>query len=273
MRIRTIKPEWLSDELLAGCSDAARMLSVALILMADDHGRGRASVPTLVGEVWRYEVGRDDGAKAGEVYAKARRALDELSSVRFATLYEVNGQAYYEIRSWAKHQKIDRKGPPRIPAPSDDLRSFDESSTNPRRTVAEASIQDQGSGTGIGDQGGEGKPPAALGPKSSTKTWSSLADVMRKAIEAGARAAQMPTPIECSEPDHRAWTECARQALQLGEAKGADPRDVMRLAAEEAVLDMPRRAWKVRHLAEDFVALVSADHIERRAKARGGIAA
>jgi hypothetical protein len=46
-RIRTIKPEWLEDELLAAASDEARVLSVALILMADDYGRGRASLATI----------------------------------------------------------------------------------------------------------------------------------------------------------------------------------------------------------------------------------
>ena len=44
MRIRTIKPEWLEDERLALASPPARVMSVALICMADDFGRGRRAV-------------------------------------------------------------------------------------------------------------------------------------------------------------------------------------------------------------------------------------
>lgn len=116
-RIRTVKPEWLEDELLAAASDAARVLSVALLLIADDHGRGRASPATLATEAWRYEMERDDGANAPEVLAKASRALRELIEMRYVVLYEVNGQRYFEIRNWKKHQRVDRPSAPRVPAP------------------------------------------------------------------------------------------------------------------------------------------------------------
>jgi hypothetical protein len=46
-RIRSIKPEWLDDEKIAGASDEARVLSVALILMSDDYGRGRAALAAI----------------------------------------------------------------------------------------------------------------------------------------------------------------------------------------------------------------------------------
>lgn len=116
-RIRTVKPEWLEDELLAAASDAARLLSVALLLIADDHGRGRASPATLATEAWRYEMERDDGANAPEVLAKASRAFRELIDMRYAVLYEVNGQRYFEIRNWKKHQRVDRPSAPRVPPP------------------------------------------------------------------------------------------------------------------------------------------------------------
>jgi len=265
VRIRTVKPEWLSDERLASCSSDARVLSVALMLMADDEGRGRGSVPTIVADVWRFDLAKDDGANAAEVYGRARVALRELSGSGFVVLYEVSGQSYFQLPNFRKHQVINKPTPSKIPPPDATPVGLPEPSGS-----GEGGKGREGKGNG---REGKGEPPAALGPRSSTRTWSALADMMRKAVEAGARAAQMPIPIECSEPDHRAWTECARQALELAEAKGVDARDVMRLAAEEAVLDMPRRAWKVRHLAEDFVALVSAEHIERRAKARGSAAA
>lgn len=36
MRIRTLKPEWLTDEKMEALEDSARLLSAGLILLADD---------------------------------------------------------------------------------------------------------------------------------------------------------------------------------------------------------------------------------------------
>lgn len=113
-RIRSIKPEWLEDEKLAACSDGARLLSIGLILLADDHGRGRASTHYLSGQVWTY-TSRDP--------RKIAANLGELSAAGFALVYEVDGQAYYEIRTWHKHQRIDNAGKPRVPPPSNDSRN------------------------------------------------------------------------------------------------------------------------------------------------------
>lgn len=119
MRIRTIKPEWLEDEELAAASDEARVLSVALILMSDDHGRGRASIATIAAETWRYALERNDGADAPEVLAKASRALRELVDMGFVRLYSVRAQRYFEIHNWKKHQKVDKPSAPRVPAPEE----------------------------------------------------------------------------------------------------------------------------------------------------------
>ncbi len=119
MRIRTIKPEWLEDEELAAASDEARVLSVALILMSDDHGRGRASIATIAAETWRYALERNDGADAPEVLAKASRALRELVDMGFVMLYSVRAQRYFEIHNWKKHQKVDKTSAPRVPAPEE----------------------------------------------------------------------------------------------------------------------------------------------------------
>lgn len=143
-RIRTIKPEWLEDELLAAASDEARVLSVALILMADDHGRGRASTAAIATGAWRYQLEQDDGAHAPEVLARASRALRELHAMRFVTLYEVDRQRYFEIRNWSKHQRVDRPSKPRVPAPpqaenAQESRTHEvatEPSRGPRETLA-----------------------------------------------------------------------------------------------------------------------------------------
>ena len=93
MRIRTIKPEWLDDERLATCSSDARVLSVALITLADDAGRGRYGA-TIAARVfpldptWFYS------------------AFAELEPW-YVTRYEVREQTYFAIANFSKHQRID----------------------------------------------------------------------------------------------------------------------------------------------------------------------
>jgi hypothetical protein len=106
-RIRTVKPEWLEDELLALASSDARVLSIALMLLADDYGNGRANVVLLAGQAF-----------PGKVLETTASALAELVKIRFVALYEVDGQRYFTIRNWAKHQRVDKPGKPRVPGPS-----------------------------------------------------------------------------------------------------------------------------------------------------------
>lgn len=104
-RIRSVKPEWLEDE-LALASLEARVLSIGLILMADDYGNGRAH-PTLL-------ASRVFPANPRETLANA---LEELRQLRYVTLYEVEGQQYFSIRNWSKHQRVDKPGKPVVPGP------------------------------------------------------------------------------------------------------------------------------------------------------------
>lgn len=104
-RIRTVKPEWLDDERLALASSDARVLSIALILLADDFGNGRASLPLLAGRVF-----------PGKILETLESALAELTGW-FVELYSADGQQYFHIRNWTKHQKVDKPGKPRVPAP------------------------------------------------------------------------------------------------------------------------------------------------------------
>lgn len=106
-RIRTIKPEWLDDELLALASSDARVLSVALILLADDYGNGRASKLILGGQVF-----------PGKPIEIVIAALAELVAIRYISIYSVDGQSYYSIRNWSKHQRVDKPGKNMVPMPS-----------------------------------------------------------------------------------------------------------------------------------------------------------
>ncbi len=117
-RIRTIKPEWLDDESLGMCSDSARLLSVGLILLADDYGNGRAHPLYLASRVWGYS---DD---SNESLERLAASLREIRRIGFIALYEENNQQYFHIVNWEKHQRIDNAGKPKVPP-------FDEGKTVP----------------------------------------------------------------------------------------------------------------------------------------------
>lgn len=102
-RIRTIKPEWLEDERMVMASNAARVLSIALILEADDYGNGRANDVLLGGRIFPTNPHESPGA------------LRELRDMGFLTLYRVRGQRYFAITNWDKHQKVSKPGKPRVP--------------------------------------------------------------------------------------------------------------------------------------------------------------
>ena len=108
-RIRSIKPEILDDEVATDLSDTAWRLWVSSWLLADDHGRFRAAPRYLAAEVWQ------DTRRI----ADAAAALDELARARLVRRYDVEGQAYAEIKpsGWKRHQRIDHPGAPRVPVP------------------------------------------------------------------------------------------------------------------------------------------------------------
>lgn len=106
-RIRSIKPEWLQDERLAFASAEARVASIGLVLIADDYGNGRANIAWLRGQLFPG----DDSIE------KTREAIVELEKIKFIVLYEADGQSYFSIRNWSKHQRVDKAGKPRVPPP------------------------------------------------------------------------------------------------------------------------------------------------------------
>lgn len=110
MRIRTIKPEWLEDEALHEAGMPARIASVALVLLSDDYGNGRANLRRLAARVFWGEVGS---------VGLMESALSGLIRIGFLSLYNVRGQQYFHINNWAKHQRVDKPGAPRCPGPDE----------------------------------------------------------------------------------------------------------------------------------------------------------
>ena len=163
-RIRTLKPEWLENERLAGCSSDARVLSIGLILLADDHGNGRGSLGYLAGQIWQTDPD----------LARVSRASRELLAIGFVKFYRANDQTFFSIPGWQRHQVVDRPSKPRVPVPEegqacDVPEPTREGLANAREGLARPSrltpISDLRSPTPISDlEGDPGEPSASSVP-------------------------------------------------------------------------------------------------------------
>lgn len=136
-RIRTLKPEILEDKVTAGLTSDEFRLFVGMILLADDYGNLRAEPAWLSGQIfWLAGLSRDP-----------RECVARLADARLVELYLVDGQSYAHIRNWAKHQRVDRPGKPRVPRENEGIReTLATLSRDPRDTLA----TDQGPGPGPG---------------------------------------------------------------------------------------------------------------------------
>lgn len=108
-RIRSIKPEILDDEKAAQLSDIAWRLWVSSWLLADDHGRFRASPMFLHAQAF---WGRP------RTVTEVEGAIGELHDSGLIQVYVVNAQVYAAIPNWSRHQRIDNAAKPRCPEPT-----------------------------------------------------------------------------------------------------------------------------------------------------------
>ena len=109
-RIRTIKPDFWTDETVTACSLSARLLFIGLWNFADDDGR-LEDAPRQI--KMRIFPGDDFTADAIDGW------LAELAGGGLIRRYAVDGRRYMQITGW-HHQVINRRTPSKIPAPRDE---------------------------------------------------------------------------------------------------------------------------------------------------------
>lgn len=108
-RIRSIKPELLTDAKAARLSDGAWRCFVSCLLLADDFGRFVGDPLIVGGQVFPVKP------------SKAEAAIGELIDAGMFLSYQVRGQVYLQITNWAKHQRIDNAGRARCPEPEESM--------------------------------------------------------------------------------------------------------------------------------------------------------
>lgn len=131
-RIRTIKPEFWSDEKLSECSLSARLTFIGLWSFADDQGRLEYQPSRLRMQIYPC------GSVSVQALTEMLGVLTEHSLIR---RYEVDGKSFIDIPGFEKHQRINRPTPSKLP----------EYSLSPHGVLREhSSLELEGKGTGTG---------------------------------------------------------------------------------------------------------------------------
>ena len=104
-RIRTVKPEFWTDEKVVECSIPARLLFIGLFNFANDMGCLERSPKRLKMQIFPADA------------LDCEPLIQELITHRLLTEYSVNDVCYLQIKGFLKHQKINRPSASKIPLP------------------------------------------------------------------------------------------------------------------------------------------------------------
>lgn len=105
-RIRTIKPEIWTDEKFVALSPLARLLFMGLLNFVDDEGRAQHSPARF-----KMQILPSDSADVPALLGEIRRE-------GMITVYVVDGKEYLQVCNFAKHQKVDKRTPSKLPPPT-----------------------------------------------------------------------------------------------------------------------------------------------------------
>lgn len=106
-RIRTIKPEFWTDEKVGELKRDERLLFLGLLNLADDEGVLKATPAFIKGQLFAY----DEELTIGEVKAW----LEVLCEKTMLVPFDYNGEKFFLVRTFKDHQKINRPTPSKIP--------------------------------------------------------------------------------------------------------------------------------------------------------------
>ena len=104
-RIRTIKPDFWTDEKLTECSMSARLFFIGMWNFADDNGNLTRSAKKMKMQIFPAES------------CDCEELIQELMAIGVLVEYEVDGDKYMHIKGFTKHQVINRPSKSSIPEP------------------------------------------------------------------------------------------------------------------------------------------------------------
>jgi hypothetical protein len=100
-RIRTIKPEFFTDEDIADLPPITRLLFIGLWTLADKSGRLKDTPRTIKARILPFE---------GKIDIEA--CMNQLVEGSFIIRYVVEGVGYIQVRTWDEHQRPHHTEPP-----------------------------------------------------------------------------------------------------------------------------------------------------------------
>ncbi|CAL62423.1 Hypothetical protein HEAR2292 [Herminiimonas arsenicoxydans] len=104
-RIRTIKPDFWTDEKLTECSMSARLFFIGMWNFADDNGNLTRSAKKMKMQIFPAES------------CDCEELIQELMAIGVLVEYSVDGDKYMHIKGFTKHQVINRPSNSSIPKP------------------------------------------------------------------------------------------------------------------------------------------------------------
>jgi len=106
-KIRTIRPEFWTDEKVVELSYAARLVFIGLWNLADDFGLMEYSPKRIKMQILPADSAEIEGIMA------------EISGQGLVTLYNAANKGFLAINNFTKHQKIDKRTATKFPPPPD----------------------------------------------------------------------------------------------------------------------------------------------------------
>lgn len=117
--IRTVKPDFWTDEKIVELSFAARLLFIGLWNFSDNSGRMYYSPKRIKMQVFPADK------------IDITPLLTELQREKLVVMYSVEGQDFLQVINFAKHQKTDPRYESKLPAPPDHTESHPDTPKHP----------------------------------------------------------------------------------------------------------------------------------------------
>lgn len=131
-RIRTIKPEFWTDERIVELSAFARLLFIGLWNFCDDDGRMVYSPKRI-----KLQIFPADDVQISELFGELRGKSEDFGVKSLVDIYGIGNTQYLQVSNFSKHQKVDKRTPSKVPPPPN-------SAEFPRIVPTEGKGRDQG---------------------------------------------------------------------------------------------------------------------------------
>ncbi|TBL44272.1 hypothetical protein EYA84_02180 [Verrucosispora sp. SN26_14.1] len=165
-RIRSIKPEFFTSEVVASVPISARLTFIGLWTHVDDNGVTVDNPKLITAALWPLE---DDPREA---LARTSGDLASLSTAGLIQRYEASGRQYLYIVGWDEHQRVSHPSKARYPRPTEPPTSGNEPepapSGNPPENLPsppENLVPEQGAGSREQGTGNRDSAPRKRGTR------------------------------------------------------------------------------------------------------------